>query len=187
MKILKLICIFVFLFACLPQALLAQEKSSVLVVYYSRTGNTRKVADQIAERFDADIEELIDQKKRTGPIAFSAAGKDALAGNLTKIDDLKLNPLDYDIIILGTPSWFSNVTPAVRTFVDKYDLSNKIIGVFGTANKTGVKDTLDKLANLISKDDSKDIPQLPLFKKDLNEDVLKGKIEEFYSAIKSLK
>lgn len=48
-----------------------------LVVYYSRTGNTRFVAEMIAEKLKADIEELIDKKGRGGSIGFLIAGKDA--------------------------------------------------------------------------------------------------------------
>ncbi|MEM3692877.1 MAG: hypothetical protein QXI39_02505 [Candidatus Bathyarchaeia archaeon] len=37
-----------------------------LVVYYSRTGNTRKVAESIAQILGSDIEEVLDERKRTG-------------------------------------------------------------------------------------------------------------------------
>ncbi|MDP8266560.1 MAG: flavodoxin [Candidatus Aceula meridiana] len=186
MKLYRFLFIVIFLFLCSSETVLAQERAKTLVVYYSRTGNTRKVAKRIAEKFDADVEELIDQKKRTGFIGFSAAGKDALAHNLTTIDALKLNPQDYDVILIGTPSWFSNMTPAVRTFISQYDLSDKRVGVFATANKTGVKSTVDKITKIISKDDFKNIPKLPLVKKDLEKSLLEERIKEFYAQVISL-
>ena len=187
MKPNRFLFVVLILFLCFPETVLARQKIKALVVFYSRTGNTRKVAKRIAGKFNADIEELIDQKKRTGPVGFSAAGKDALVHNLTKIDELEFNPRDYDIIIVGTPSWFSNMTPAVRTFIDQNDISQKRVGVFATANKTGVKSTLDQLSQLISKRNTKKIPQLPLLKKDLEDNVLEGKIKEFYLEMMGLK
>jgi len=49
-----------------------------LVVYYSRTGNTKFVAEKIAQELGADIEEVIDKKNRFGLINYLRAGGDAL-------------------------------------------------------------------------------------------------------------
>ena len=139
-----ILCFLVFLPFSL--GLWAQNTPRILIVYYSRTGNTQMVAEKLAEEFNADIKRLIDKTGRTGPAGFIRAGKDAIAGNLTEIEPLKLNPQDYDIILIGTPSWFGNVTPAVRTFVMQYDVSSRKIGLFGTTNKTGVENALNQLA-----------------------------------------
>jgi len=42
-----------------------------LVVYYSRTGNARFVAETIAAEIGADVEEVVDMKKRSGPLGIS--------------------------------------------------------------------------------------------------------------------
>ena len=163
----------------------AQGKPSVLVVYYSRDGHTQLVAEKIAEKFGADIERLIDKKKRTGPIGSTAAGKDAIAKKTTKLEPLTLDPQKYDIILVGTPSWFSNVTPAVRTFVLENDISQKKIGVFGTAHLTGIESCLLQLSNLIvaNKEGAQKVPKLPLRHRDLEAGVLSEKIDAFYGQI----
>ena len=163
----------------------AQEVPRVLVVYYSRDGHTQKVAERLAEKFDATLERLVDKKKRTGPFGTFGAGKDAMARNATKIAPLSATPDDFDIILIGTPSWFSNMTPAVRTFIAQHDLAGKRLAVFATAHLTGVEVTVEKVAQLIAPDDPKSIPQLPLLHRDLDEAVLEGKIEEFYQAVLS--
>lgn len=163
----------------------SQNTPKVLVVYYSRTGNTQMVAEKIAEKFNADSERLIDKVKRTGPVGFTRAGKDALAGNLTEIEPLKADPQKYDIILIGTPSWFSNITPAVRTFVTQYDISSKKLGLFGTVNKIGIESALKQLAELISKGRGKQYPSLALHSRDLKtQDVLQEKIDVFYQEIR---
>ena len=49
-----------------------------LVVLYSRTGTTKKVGEEIAAALKADVEEIIDTKKRSGPIGYVQAGRDAM-------------------------------------------------------------------------------------------------------------
>ena len=56
-----------------------------LVVYYSKSGNTKKVGQLIAEQAKADVEELKDLKKRSGIFGWIGAGRDGMKGNRTKI------------------------------------------------------------------------------------------------------
>jgi flavodoxin len=102
-----------------------------LVVYYSRTGTTKELGEAIAQALGADTDEIIDQKQRMGKIAFIRAGKDAMGGKLTKIE-VKRNPEEYDVIIIGTPIWASRVTPAVRTYLTTYNFSGKQLFFFIT-------------------------------------------------------
>ena len=135
------------------------------------------------KEFNADLEQLIDQKKRIGPIEFFAAGKDAIADNTTVIDPLKHNPKDYDIILIGGPSWYGNVTPAVRTFIMQNDLVDKKIGLFGLCHLTGVEHALQEAADLISKGSNKKIITMPLREGELTEKILTQKIDAFYKAV----
>ena len=77
-----------------------------LVVYYSRTGNNRAIAKTIAEKLSAEIDEIIDKKKRLGKLGWLLAGRDSRARKLTEIEFQK-NPQDYDTIIIGSPIWDS--------------------------------------------------------------------------------
>ena len=69
-----------------------------LVVFYSRTGATKRVGETLAEMLDCDSEELLDTKKRSEPPGFLLAGKDATAKKLTKLTDIKRDPALYDLI-----------------------------------------------------------------------------------------
>ncbi|MCK5584780.1 flavodoxin family protein, partial [Candidatus Bipolaricaulota bacterium] len=59
-----------------------------LVVYYSRTGHTRKIGDEIAAALEADVEELKDDVGRSGPVDFVKSGREAKAGTLVNLDPL---------------------------------------------------------------------------------------------------
>lgn len=159
------------------------NKSKILVVYYSRTGNTKKVALRIAKKFQADILELIDKKERNGIISIGIAGRDAIVGNLTELEPYKINLNDYNLILIGTPSWFRNITPAIRTFIAENDLSKKNIGLFATTNITGVDKALEQLAKIISKDKFSSLPLLPLKGGDFKDDILNKKVDDFYNRV----
>lgn len=103
-----------------------------LVVYYTRTGNARFVAETIAAEIGSDVEEVIDMKKRSGVLGYLSGGKDARQGKETQIAPSTKSPADYDLIIVGTPIWAARPTPAVTTYLKKNNLSGKKVTVFFT-------------------------------------------------------
>ncbi len=172
-----LFCLFIPGSICSETA--GQNQQKVLVVYYSRTGHTQLVAEKLAKKHDADLERLVDQKKRTGPAGFTAAGKDAVTKKVTVLGRLKHNPKDYDMILIGGPSWFGNVTPAVRTFIMQNDLTGKKIGLFGLCHLTGVEEAIRQAEDLIAEGIVNKIPTLPLRERELAPEILDQKIDAF--------
>jgi flavodoxin len=100
-----------------PDSNEAARPSCVLVVYYSRTGKTRQVAEDIATDLGGDIEEIIDTKKRSGPVGFLTAGRDSGRGSLTTIGAPNKDPSAYDLVIVGTPVWNNTVSTPIRTYL----------------------------------------------------------------------
>lgn len=100
-----------------------------LVVFYSRTGTTRKVGIEIANQLKCEYEEIIDLKNRKGVMGYIFAGWDAMRKKLTDIKEISRDTNTYDLIIIGTPNWGGSICPAVRTFLEKYkkDLSKNLI------------------------------------------------------------
>ncbi len=107
-----------------------------LVVYYSRSGNTKFVAQKVAGKLGADIEEVVDKKDRHGWIGFLKGGRDAGQGKETEIEETKFLPDNYDLIVVGTPIWNGRPTPAIRTYLSKNDISKKKVALFCTLNGT---------------------------------------------------
>ena len=91
-----------------------------LVVYYSRTGTTRKVAEYIRERLAADIDEIIDKKNRKGPLGWLMAGKDAGSKSLTVIEEPSIDPSGYDLVVIGSPVWNDTVSAPIRTYITEF-------------------------------------------------------------------
>ena len=109
-------------------------ETKILTVYFSRSGNTKKVANLIHETVGGDIVEI--KTHRTYSSSYAGA---ILQGGLEKFKNarpelfpLDKNPKDYDVIFVGTPIWWFTVTPAMKSFLETYDLSDKKVFLFLT-------------------------------------------------------
>lgn len=120
-----------------------------LVVYYSRTDRTRFVAEKIAQELGADIEEVIDLKKRTGMRNLMMSSLDAMLGKETKISPTTKLAEHYDLIIIGTPVWFTRPTPAIVTYLKKNSLAGKRVALFCTNGGSGAEKALEKMKQLL--------------------------------------
>ncbi|MGN8819044.1 flavodoxin [Oribacterium sp. HCP28S3_H8] len=106
-----------------------------LVVYYSFTaGNTKKIALKIAKETGADIIALETTEPYQGSYqAVVDQGLDEVKrGFMPALKPYAVNPADYDEIIIGTPTWWYEMAPAVLTFMEKTDFSGKRIALFQT-------------------------------------------------------
>lgn len=112
----------------------------ILVVYYSRTGLTKNIAMMISDRLKADLDEVIDQKDRSGAIGYMTAGKDAMKKELTTITYTR-DSRDYDMILIGGPVWAWTMSPAIRTYLDKNSDALKIkkVAFFATQGNNGAE------------------------------------------------
>ncbi len=82
----------------------------ILVVYYSRTGTTRKVAQAIAEATHADMEEIVPVRGYKGPLGWLRAGREGSSRRPAEIAPLQKDPTAYDVVVAGTPIWGWNVS-----------------------------------------------------------------------------
>ncbi|MDY6913044.1 MAG: flavodoxin [Planctomycetota bacterium] len=119
-----------------------------LVVYYSRTGVTRKVAEALAEALGADIEQLIDTKKRGGALGFAVAVKDAAMKKLIPIAAPQKDPADYELVVVGTPVWADTICSAVRMYLTDYGKEIKRGAFFCTTHTSGIEKTLAAMQEL---------------------------------------
>ena len=108
-----------------------------LVVYYSRTGNTRKVAQAIAGVLKADVEEIVDLKDRAGVKGYLLAGRDAMRKEETPIEPIKHDVTAYDLVVVGTPVWAFTMAAPVRSFLVGPGSSARRMAFFCTMGGSG--------------------------------------------------
>ncbi len=123
-----------------------------LIVYYTRTGTTEKLAEDLAVHFNADLLPLEDSKNRSGLFGFLRAGFDALTKNVTVINDFEHKLAEYDVILIGTPVWAGKMTPAIRTFMLGNAEVFPEVAFFVTLGGTSAQKTLEDMEELAGKE-----------------------------------
>jgi flavodoxin len=109
---------------------------NALVVYYSRTGTTRKVAEKLASLLQCVSEEVHDTTNRKGMLGWLSAGKDATSKTLTKLETVHNDPAAYDLVIIGTPTWNNRLSTPIRTYLTQYKDRFKKVAFFCTYQYT---------------------------------------------------
>lgn len=119
----------------------------VLVLYYSQTGNTKMVAEEIANRLGADIEEIVMVNPYDPDFQATIAQcmKDREAGVTPEIQPVKADLSKYDAIFLGYPVWFGTYAPPVAKWLEGVDLSGKKVVPFCTFGSGGLESSVADL------------------------------------------
>jgi flavodoxin len=154
---------------------------SYLVVYYSRTGNNRTIAESIANRLSADIDEIIDKKNRQGRLNWLLAGRDSRAGKLTEIEYQK-NPQDYDTIIIGAPIWAWSPIPPLRTYLQEVDLKGKRVAFFICSKSDAYNNMFHTLAEMTP--DSEHVGNFGIQEKRFKNEDYSANLEAFIEKIR---
>ena len=110
-----------------------------LIVYYSQSGNTRKVAEALSEKLGGDLEELKEESDRRGFMGYLTAGLDGMLKRKSEIRAISKDPSEYDIVLVGGPIWGFNLAPALRTFLSDYKGRLEAVAFFCTMGGSGDK------------------------------------------------
>ncbi|SIN73067.1 flavodoxin family protein [Algoriphagus halophilus] len=130
---------------------IASEK--ILIVYLTRTKNTKAVAEMIHEQVGGDLVELelINLYPENYQAIVSQVARENETGFLpplkTKIEDLS----SYDIVFVGFPTWGMKLPPPMKSFLSKNDLSGKTVIPFNTNAGYGVGSSFEKVKELCPK------------------------------------
>jgi len=124
-----------------------------LVVYFSHSGNTREVANQIQKNIGGDIFEIQSEVPYSDDYdTVVAQAKKEIENNHNPALKSKVKNIEsYDTIFIGSPCWWSTVAPPVKTFLLEYDLSGKTIVPFMTHEGSGLGKSVDDISKMCSK------------------------------------
>lgn len=122
------------------------EKNSI-VVYYSQTGATEKVAKLFAGKTSADIIKIDAEKPYNGDFdATIERCQEEMKNNiLPTLAAIEKNVADYDTIYLGFPVWFGVAAPPMQSFVKNADFKDKVIVPFCTFGSGGLETSVADL------------------------------------------
>ena len=129
----------------------AAPKNKKLIVYYSLTGNTKFVAEQIQSLTGADVFEL--KLVDPYPVEFDAmierARNEHESGYRPALINSIKNLSAYDVIFIGSPNWFGTQSIPILAWLESHDLSGKTIIPFVTFGRGGLQNTVTDLKTLL--------------------------------------
>ncbi|MFT4245317.1 MAG: flavodoxin [Micrococcaceae bacterium] len=129
------------------------NSDKTLIIYLSRTGNTEAFAKLIQREVGGTLEELISApkyKKNFGDLLTKIIDENK-NNEEHGIKPIKVNLEDYDTVFVGSPTWNNELPPPAKTFLKKYDLSDKTIIPFNTNAGEGIGTCLNELREIYPK------------------------------------
>ena len=126
------------------------NSGKILIVYLSRTNNTKAVAEIIQKNvggklvalelenpYPENYKAIVDQVARENETGFLPQLK-------TKVDSIE----KYDVVLVGFPTWGMQLPPPMKSFLKQYDLSGKTIVPFNTNAGYGIGSSFEKVKQL---------------------------------------
>ncbi len=130
-------------------------KQKTLVLYYSQTGTTQALAEELQKQLGADIERIEAVVPYDGDFqaTIERSGKERESGELPEIKPLQVNLADYDTIFIGYPIWFGTYALPIATLLTEHDFAGKTIVPFCTFGSGGLNTSTDALKEALPQAD----------------------------------
>lgn len=133
----------------------AEPQSSTIVVYFSRTGNTEKIAHDLIDLTGADsyvIESAVPYTDEDIAYNNSSCRANQEQNDKTVRPEIAdpIESLDgYDTVFLGYPIWWGQEPRIIDTFLERYDFSDKTVIPFCTSASSGISVSEKNIAALV--------------------------------------
>jgi flavodoxin len=127
-----------------------KEGNNILVAYFSHSGNTREIANQIHEKVGGDIFEIvsIDPYPSGYNEVVEQARKELRSEYKPKLKTKVGNMESYDVVFVGYPNWWGTVPRPIATFLSQYDFSGKTIVPFCTHGGSSLGRSVEDIKKL---------------------------------------
>ena len=131
------------------------KQKKMLVLYYSQTGTTQTVAEELQKQLGADIEciEVVNPYDGDFQATIQRGGEELKNGTVPEIKPIQANLADYDIIFVGYPIWFGTYAMPIATLVKEYDFAGKTVVPFCSFGSGGLNTSTEALKKALPKAD----------------------------------
>lgn len=122
--------------------------SKILIAYFSWSGNTKAVAEEIQRLTGGDLVEITPSTPYSTTYAVCVAkAKVEQLSNARPAISTKLDSFEqYDTVLLGYPNWWGSLPMPIATFLDTYKMSGKRLALFMTHGGGGIQRCYSDLA-----------------------------------------
>ena len=120
----------------LPMPSVAADTATgkTLIIYYSRTGNSRLISQVLQKELNAQVLEIKDLEDRSGTLGYVGAGFDGFFDRHTTIEPAKADLSLYSSIVIVSPVWNWKLSTPIHTFIDNNRLDDKTVVLFTNGN-----------------------------------------------------
>jgi flavodoxin len=123
---------------------------TVCIIFHSETGNTRAVAERLAAETGGDLVEVKDRAHYSKVGMYLRGAPRAVRKELAAIEPAVIDVSGYDTVVVGTPVWAGNPTPAINAGVAALaGIEGKAAVVFCTSGGR-LGDTLDTVKAMLA-------------------------------------
>lgn len=120
------------------------------IYYFSRTGRSKMIAEQLGERYGTEVRVIEDHRDWMGKANYMKAAAMSLAGQGVPVDYVQ--PDVSDDIVVVFPLWAGAMPPGVKTFVDEVHRENIIAVVTSLGSTLVQRNGFKKVIDLIGKE-----------------------------------
>ncbi len=108
-----------------------------LIVYHSRTGYTRRLAQALARRLEADLDDIQIVQPLAGLLGYVMCSIEAISGLAPALRPTRKRVATYDLVVVGTPVWFWSLSSPMRSWLETHRLQGKRFAFFCTMGGSG--------------------------------------------------
>ena len=137
--------------ACSQKKTETSMEQKVLVAYFSASGTTKSVAQQLAEVAEADLHEIkpekpytdadLDWRDKQSRSSVEMKDKNSRPAITDKLKDMQ----NYDVVYVGFPIWWYTAPTIINTFMESYDFKGKTVIPFATSGGSSIKKACEDL------------------------------------------
>lgn len=124
-------------------------RPKVLVVYFSRSGVTQRLAEAVARATTGDLEQLRERRSRRGLLGWLRSGYEGSYQLSAEILPLQRDLRAYDLVVVGSPTWNKAVCSPVRGFLRSHAATLPNVALFATCQGKGADLVVAQMAALL--------------------------------------
>jgi len=123
----------------------------ILVIFYSRSGTTRRIATALSATLGGSVEEIVEGKGRGGFLGYGRSLIEARRKRLPSILPAKNDPSSFDLVVIGTPVWAWSVSSPVRAYLTANKDRLPAVAFFCTLGGAGAESAFAQMRGIVGK------------------------------------
>ena len=123
----------------------------ILVIFYSRTGTTRRIATALAAKLGGSVEEIVEGRTRNGFLGYWKSIIEARRKSSPEILPAKNDPSSFALVVIGSPVWAWSVSSPVRAYLTANKGRLPAVAFFCTCGGAGSETAFAQMQDIVGK------------------------------------